>query len=214
MPDWLYSPSGYRLETLAGGTPLFRIWNHVDARAKRYKALDFNTRIPNPGETYRFAPLPGYQFPYLYAACSLPAAFCETILPFADDRPGERYSLAVAALKAQSWLSFQLLQPITLVRLFSASDMRAFKAPTDIDTTLDYDGTREWCRYIRAMVPAASGLIWKSRAHRQDPAMILFGDRLPRGRGLFAQGAPQRFDTFRGRRLAAEMCADASTDLI
>jgi hypothetical protein len=161
-------------QILPAGTQLHRV--HL----RKLAAAEFS---PLVADTLfgggRFDPVPGDEYPYLYAGVSVRTALAEVLLrdlPFNDQ--GGRI-LPRAAVQSRQLSSVELGADLTLLTLTSSVELAAVCQ----DEWLihagppDYPQTRCWARWLRQKAPWAHGLLWPSKRDLGGKAVLLFGDR-------------------------------------
>lgn len=137
----------------------------------------------NPGfGRSRFAPLTaagGASVPTLYAAASFECAAAETL--FHDIKPAALFkAVSKATIDMRAWAFLEPVEPLRLVTLFEPDLNRWGLSRRElIDTPPStYGRTQPWAAAIHAAEPTAQGIVWTSRRHDGERAMMLFGDRV------------------------------------
>ena len=173
------------LTTLEKGQVLHRV--HQD----RYDAGQFN---PGKQGNARFSPIQndqGQPIPALYGGTTLDCALMETIFHDVPHTAGFK-SLDKGKLAGQMHSILEVMQPLQLVDLSNIALRKlGITRKQLIDTEKDqYPATRQWAAAIHHQCQQAQGLIWVSRQDDTSRAVMLFGDRIPKG-ALRPQGQPR-----------------------
>ncbi|ATE58725.1 RES family NAD+ phosphorylase [Thauera sinica] len=162
--------------TLSRGQTLHRV--HSD----EYKGDQFN---PGLKGNARFSPIrnaKGDPVPTLYAAGTFEAALMESVFHDVPHTPGFK-QFDKRKLQGQMHSEVQATQDLKLADLTS-KPLRKLGVTRKqlIDTEKDqYPKTREWAQAIHAQHPDVQGLYWTSRQDDSARAVMLFGDRVPKG---------------------------------
>jgi len=188
----------------ARGTPALRTlapgrWWRVhpwDATTGLYAADAFNAS--GRGDA-RFSPLAGATagtwVPTLYAAASLDAALMETVLhdvPYPSQGHIHDLDRTLAAGLVAS--AIDIARPLQVADLTQLGLQRMGLRVSQLFETnaCDYPRTRAWAGWLRQALPQAQGLLWMSARHAEVPALVLFGDRVPRTTVRAAPDEPPR----------------------
>lgn len=145
------------LEALAAGSELVRVHH------RRFAPAEFNTP--------RALPLGAPVVPTLYAARDEHAAIVESI--FHDVPLGGVRRLARAALAGRV---LSRLSTARDLRLITLGDRELIEAPASA-----YAWTAEAAAALHDAAPEADGMIWLARRNADQPALVLFGDRIAAG---------------------------------
>ena len=147
-----------------------------------YKADQFN---PGLKGNARFSPIrnaKGDLIPTLYAAATFDAAAMESVLHDVSHAPGFKH-YDKRKLEGQLHSEVKVKRELKLADLSSVA-LRKLGAQRKqlIDTEKDqYLATRRWAEAIHAQHPDIQGLSWISRQDDSARAVMLFGDRIPKG---------------------------------
>ena len=162
--------------TLSGKQALHRV--HAD----RYRADEFN---PGLKGNARFSPIrdaKGDPIPTIYAAATFDAAALESVFHDVSHAPGFKH-YDKRKLEGQLHSEVKVRRDLKLADLGSVA-LRKLGVPRKqlIDTEKDrYPNTRQWAEAIHAQHPDIRGLSWISRQDDSARAVVLFGDRIPKG---------------------------------
>jgi len=162
----------HHLETVKAGTVVHRIHD------KRFAAAGFN---PGYGDS-RFAPIAsadGKKIPTMYAATSFACAAFEYV--FHDIDPNAAFkSVPWAKIDTLAYSTLQLKRDLNLACLFAPDLLRWNCSRMQlIDTPpSSYPKTRKWSAAIHDSDDVVDGMLWTSRKHDAEKAMIFFGDRV------------------------------------
>ena len=162
--------------TLSGKQALHRV--HAD----RYRADEFN---PGLKGNARFSPIrdaKGDPIPTIYAAATFDAAAMESVFHDVSHAPGFKH-YDKRKLEGQLHSEVKVRRDLKLADLGSVA-LRKLGVPRKqlIDTEKDqYPNTRQWAEAIHAQHPDIRGLSWISRQDDSARAVVLFGDRIPKG---------------------------------
>ncbi|WP_418648288.1 RES family NAD+ phosphorylase [Thauera butanivorans] len=162
--------------TLARGQALHRV------HSNEYNGDQFN---PGLKGNARFSPIrkaKGDLIPTLYAAATFEAALMESVFHDIPHTPGFK-QFDKRKLQGQMHSEVQATQDLKLADL-SSKPLRKLGVTRKqlIDTEKDqYPKTREWAQAIHAQHPDVQGLYWTSRQDDSARAVMLFGDRVPKG---------------------------------
>lgn len=181
------------LTTWKKGQVLHRV--HLE----RYRSDQFN---PGTQGNARFSPIrtgQGKPVPSLYGGTTLDCALMETVFHDVPHTTGFK-SLDNRKLVAQVHSTLEVVQPLQFVDLSSVSLRRLGVTRKQlIDTEKDqYPATRRWAAAIHHQCEQAQGLTWVSRQDDTARAVMLFGDRIPKG-------------ALRQRGLSCSLTADGNT---
>ena len=161
------------LVTVPEGVVLHRV--HSD----QFDPAQFN---PCQGAASRFSPIhdvAGPCIPSLYAADTFACAVFETVfhdIPF----NAKLKTVRLAKIMDRSHSIIVPNRDLTLITLH-APDLAAWTIARKllIDTLPSgYANTARWAAALQRHMPKADGLIWTSRPHDPEQAMLFFGDRL------------------------------------
>lgn len=147
-----------------------------------YEGGEFN---PGLKGNARFSPIrttKGDPIPTLYAADTFEAALMESVFHDVPHAPGFK-QFDKRKLAGQEHSTVQTTQDLKLADL-SSKPLRKLGVTRKqlIDTEKDqYTQTREWAEAIHAQAPDIQGLYWTSRQDDSARAVMLFGDRIPKG---------------------------------
>ena len=173
LPGIINDPHTYSLKK---GTPLWRV------HPSQYAEREFN---PGKGNA-RFSPImdaKGNQIPTIYAGSDIGAAIMETVyhdVPFGQgvktyDRSRFNGSVISCITSTRDLCLAKLFGPAT--RNYPSE----YGGLTQSDA-IHYPSTREWAIALHACVMSQGaqldGLIWMSRQHSGQQALMLFGDRV------------------------------------
>lgn len=153
----------------------------------RVHSEDYEGGEFNPGlkGNARFSPIrttKGDPIPTLYAADTFEAALMESVFHDVPHAPGFK-QFDKRKLAGQEHSTVQTTQDLKLADL-SSKPLRKLGVTRKqlIDTEKDqYAKTREWAEAIYAQAPDIQGLYWTSRQDDSARAVMLFGDRIPKG---------------------------------
>ncbi|UEC01669.1 RES family NAD+ phosphorylase [Burkholderia vietnamiensis] len=162
--------------TLSSEQVLHRV--HSD----QYRADEFN---PGKKGNARFSPIhdaEGKPIPTIYAAATFDAAAMESVFHDVSHAPGYK-NYAKEKLEGQVHSEVQAKHDLKLADLGSvALHKLGVQRKQLIDTEKDqYPSTRQWAEAIHAQHPDIQGLSWVSRQDDTARAVVLFGDRVPKG---------------------------------
>ena len=162
--------------TLSSRQVLHRV--HSD----QYQADEFN---PGKKGNARFSPVRdarGKPIPTIYAAATFDAAVMESVFHDVSHAPGYK-QYAKEKLEGQLHSEVQVKRDLKLADLGSVPLRKlGVQRKQLIDTEKDqYPGTRQWAEAIHAQHPDIQGLSWVSRQDDSARAVVLFGDRVPKG---------------------------------
>ncbi len=162
--------------TLAAAHVLHRV--HQDL----YKADQFN---PGLKGNARFSPIRGAKgdlIPTLYAAATFEAASMESVFHDVSHAPGYKH-YDKRKLVGQLHSELKVKRDLKLADLSSVALRKlGVQRKQLIDTEKEqYPATRRWAEAIHARHPDIQGLSWISRQDDSARAVMLFGDRLPKG---------------------------------
>lgn len=147
-----------------------------------YKADQFN---PGLKGNARFSPIrnaKGDLIPTLYAAATFDAAAMESVFHDVSHAPGFKH-YDKRKLEGQLHSEVKVKRELKLADLSSVA-LRKLGAQRKqlIDTEKNqYPATRRWAEAIHAQHPDIQGLSWISRQDDSARAVMLFGDRIPKG---------------------------------
>ena len=147
-----------------------------------YKADQFN---PGLKGNARFSPIRDAQgdlIPTLYAAATFEAASMESVFHDVSHAPGFKH-YDQRELEGQLHSEVKVKRELKLADLSSVA-LRKLGAQCKqlIDTEKDqYPATRRWAEALHAQHPEIQGLSWISRQDDSARAVMLFGDRIPKG---------------------------------
>ncbi|MBK6851058.1 MAG: RES family NAD+ phosphorylase [Burkholderiales bacterium] len=135
-----------------------------------------------PCKPSRFAPIRDrleHLVPHLYGGATLDCALFETV--FHDvpvDAPSKFVDLDTFARHGHSQLIPQ--RELRLIDLTSVGLHRLQVPKEELITSpaRDYRATARWAEALHHCCPEADGLVWMSRQHDRDLAVLLFGDRV------------------------------------
>lgn len=158
-----------------------------DQALHRVHSQDYEGDEFNPGlkGNARFSPIRNAQgdpIPTIYAADTFEAALMESVFHDVPHAPGFK-QFDKRKLEGQEHSIVQATQDLKLADL-SSKPLRKLGVTRKqlIDTEKDqYPETREWAEAIHAQDPDIQGLYWISRQDDSARAMMLFGDRIPKG---------------------------------
>lgn len=147
-----------------------------------YKADQFN---PGQKGNARFSPIrdaKGDLIPTLYAAATFEAAAMESVFHDVSHAPGFKH-YDKRKLEGQVHSEVKVKRGLKLADLSSVPLRKLGVQRTQlIDTEKDqYPATRRWAEAIHAEHPNIQGLSWISRQDDSARAVMLFGDRIPKG---------------------------------
>lgn len=193
---------------LPAGSILHRVHGSFPANA-------FN---PGKGGPTRFAPFldaadpSGDPVPTLYAAATLEAAVCETLL---HDVPLAGGKLAAAGYRGRREATLALGRDVRLAKLMGAGLRRLHVAPQHLTATEGdvYHRTVLWAQAAHAA--GFDGVVWMSARENTAEAYVLFGDRIAEtdltesADGLGSLDRPGA-----GFRWLADYCALVKVDLL
>lgn len=141
----------------------------------------------NPGLTgnARFSPIrdaEGDPIPTLYAAITFDAAAMESVFHDVSHAPGFKH-YDERKLEGQVLSELKVKRDLKLADLGSVALRKlGVQRKQLIDTEKDqYPATRRWAEAIHAQHPDIQGLSWISRQDDSARAVLLFGDRVPKG---------------------------------
>jgi hypothetical protein len=162
--------------TLASKQVLHRV--HSD----RYQADEFN---PGKKGNARFSPICDANdkpIPTIYAAATFNAAAMESVFHDVSHAPGYK-NYAKDKLEGHMHSEVQTKRDLKLADLSSVALRKlGVQRKQLIDTEKDqYPNTRQWAEAIHARHPEIQGLSWISRQDDTARAVVLFGDRVPKG---------------------------------
>ncbi|MNU21544.1 RES domain protein [compost metagenome] len=156
---------------VAANTPLWRV------HPSKYAELAFNPGLGNA----RFSPIKdasGNFIPTIYAGSGIGAALMETVyhdVPFGQGL--KTYDRSRFGDMVISCIS--CTRPLRLAKLFGPAT-RNYPSECGgltLSDAIHYPSTREWAKALHASGPL-DGLIWVSRQHMDQLALMLFGDRV------------------------------------
>lgn len=158
-----------------------------DQALHRVHSQDYEGDEFNPGlkGNARFSPIRNAQgdpIPTIYAADTFEAALMESVFHDVPHAPGFK-QFDKRKLEGQEHSIVYATQDLKLADL-SSKPLRKLGVTRKqlIDTEKDqYPEAREWAEAIHAQDPDIQGLYWISRQDDSARAMMLFGDRIPRG---------------------------------
>ncbi|MFC5431676.1 RES family NAD+ phosphorylase [Paraburkholderia denitrificans] len=162
--------------TLSGKQALLRV------HSVQYRADEFN---PGLKGNARFSPIQdvkGDPIPTIYAAATFDAAAMESVFHDVSHAPGFKH-YDKRKLEGQLHSEVKVGRDLKLADLSSVA-LRKLGVPRKqlIDTEKDqYPNTRQWAEAIHARHPDIQGLSWISRQDDSTRAVVLFGDRIPKG---------------------------------
>ena len=147
-----------------------------------YKADQFN---PGQKGNARFSPIrdaKGDLIPTLYAAATFEGAAMESVFHDVSHAPGFKH-YDKRKLEGQLHSEVKVKRDLKLADLSSVPLRKlGVQRKQLIDTEKDqYPATRRWAEAIHAEHPDIQGLSWISRQDDSARAVMLFGDRLPKG---------------------------------
>ena len=162
--------------TLAARQVLHRV--HRDL----YKADQFN---PGLKGNARFSPIrdaQGDAIPTFYAAVTFDAAAMESVFHDVSHVPGFKH-YDKCKLEGQLHSEVKVKRALKLADLSSVALRKlGVQRKQLIDTEKNqYPATRRWAEAIHAQYPDIQGLSWISRQDDSARAVMLFGDRIPKG---------------------------------
>jgi hypothetical protein len=128
---------------------------------------------------------------YMYAAFTDPVGVAETLL---RDVPADEHGARFLARKywtGRRVSNVRTTAPLLLIAIRSGQELGAIGQDTWLTTCNpeDYPQTRAWGHWLRAIVPAAAGIIWLSKRDPGQPVLVLFDDRCPPG-AIVEQNGP------------------------
>ncbi|SER75797.1 RES family NAD+ phosphorylase [Streptomyces qinglanensis] len=174
---------------LPAGTLLWRV--HSVRRAPDA----FNPTLADPFEFRRGNRFDGTSLdPYhcLYLADTPTTALAESVLrsrPF--EPPAGLRLIPYAAVRGRSLSAVRTRCELNLVSLVESEDLAAVcQDATLLEDERNYVPARRWASEIRAQAPGAMGLVWQSRHHRPQHALVLFHDRFAHWDGKPLEAAP------------------------
>lgn len=162
--------------TLSGKQALHRV--HSD----QYRADEFN---PGLKGNARFSPIQdakGDHIPTIYAAATFDGAAMESVFHDVSHAPGFKH-YDKRKLEGQLHSEVKVRRDLKLADLSSVA-LRKLGVPRKqlIDTEKDqYPNTRQWAEAIHSQHADIQGLSWISRQDDSARAVVLFGDRVPKG---------------------------------
>jgi len=147
-----------------------------------YKADQFN---PGRKGNARFSPIrdaKGDAIPTFYAAATFEAAAMESVFHDVSHAPGFKH-YDKRKLKGQLHSEVKVKRALKLADLGSVALRKlGVQRKQLIDTEKNqYPATRRWAEAIHAQYPDIQGLSWISRQDDSARAVMLFGDRIPKG---------------------------------
>ncbi|MBS0316068.1 MAG: RES family NAD+ phosphorylase [Proteobacteria bacterium] len=147
-----------------------------------YEADQFN---PGLKGNARFSPIrdtKGDLIPTLYAAATFEAAAMESVFHDVSHAPGFKH-YDKRKLEGQLHSEVKVKHALKLADLGSVALRKlGVQRKQLIDTEKDqYPATRRWAEAIHAQYPDIQGLSWISRQDDSARAVMLFGDRIPKG---------------------------------
>lgn len=162
--------------TLSSKQVLHRV--HPD----QYKADEFNPGIKGNA---RFSPIrdaKGAPIPTIYAAATFDAAAMESVFHDVSHASGFKH-YDKRKLEGQLHSEVKVKRDLKLTDLSSVALRKlGVQRKQLIDTEKDqYPNTRQWAEAIHAQHPDIQGLCWISRQDDSARAVVLFGDRIPKG---------------------------------
>lgn len=160
--------------------PRMQVWHRV--HSDEYEGGQFN---PGRRGNARFSPIrdaAGSPIPTVYMAGTFDAALMESVFHDVPHAPGFK-QFDKRKLEGQVHSQLQVAQDLRLADL-TGKPLRKLGVTRKqlIDTEKDqYPRTREWAAAIHAQHPDIQGLLWTSRQDDSARAVMLFGDRVPKG---------------------------------
>jgi hypothetical protein len=147
-----------------------------------YNADQFN---PGLKGNARFSPISdakGDSISTLYAAATFDAAAMESVFHDVSHAPGFKH-YNKRKLEGQLHSEVKVVRELKLADLSSVALRKlGVQRKQLIDTEKDqYPTTRRWAEAIHAQHPDIQGLSWISRQDDSARAVMLFGDRMPKG---------------------------------
>lgn len=141
--------------------------------------LDETGRLRKPT---RFAPIldiAGQVVPYLYGGATLDCAIFETVFHEVPIDAADKF-VDLDAFAQRGYGEVVPRRDLKLVDLTSEG-LHRLKVPKEeliTSPARDYPLTARWAEALHRQCADADGLLWMSRQHDRDHALLLFGDRL------------------------------------
>lgn len=184
-PDFITGPFVSRTRWVEPGTQLVRL------ASSSYPSTSCNPKIPphKPSSRGRFSATKRDPFATMYVAdvASDESLVILEVMSDHDLQTNPGGSIHYLKKDDVAGLAFHYLMTtrrFPVVRLTGANDPQGFGATWESLFSANYWYSREWTRYIRQRSPDTKGLEYvsvKNRDTRDGAALVLFGDRFPKG---------------------------------